>query len=104
MLRYDWKKLFDPNAQRFPALADQINGMQHRQLPDGWDKNRPTFPTDAKGVATRDSSGKVLNVLAQNVRWMVGGSADVATSDRTRLKFDGAGDSDHGSCAGRDAH
>src|SRR5204863_355396 len=90
-LRDDWKKLFDSYAQQFPELADQINGMQHRQLPDGWDKNLPTFPTDAKGVATRDSSGKVLNVLAQNVPWMVGGSADLATSDRTRLKLKAAG-------------
>jgi len=103
-LRDDWKKLFDSYAQQFPELADQINGMQHRQLPDGWDKNLPTFPTDAKGVATRDSSGKVLNVLAQNVPWMVGGSADLATSDRTRLKFEGAGDFQPGSYGGRNLH
>src|SRR5438874_5255312 len=103
-LRDDWKKLFDSYAQQFPELADQINGMQHRQLPDGWDKNLPTFPTDAKGVATRDSSGKVLNVLAQNVPWMVGGSADLATSDRTRLKFEVAGDFLHGSYGGRNLH
>src|SRR5439155_1766106 len=61
-------------------------------LPDGWDKNLPTFPS------------KVLNVLAQNVPWMVGGSADLATSDRTRLKFEGAGDFQPGSYGGRNLH
>ncbi|HEV2714209.1 MAG TPA: transketolase, partial [Terriglobales bacterium] len=103
-LRDDWKKLFDSYAQKFPELADQINKMQHRELPDGWDKNLPTFPPDAKGTATRDSSGKVLNVLAQNVPWLVGGSADLATSDRTRLKFEGAGDFQAGSYGGRNLH
>src|SRR5438094_897967 len=103
-LREEWEKSFDSYAQKFPELADQIDKMQHRQLPDGWDKNLPTFPTDAKGVATRDSSGKVLNVLAQNVPWMVGGSADLATSDRTRLKFEGAGDFQPGTYGGRNLH
>ena len=66
--------------------------MQHHELPSGWDKNLPTFPADAKGVATRESSGKVLNAVAQNIPWMIGGSADLATSNKTTLKFDGAGD------------
>ena len=66
--------------------------MQHRELPAGWDKNLPTFPADAKGVATRESSGKVLNALAQNIPWLIGGSADLATSNKTTLKFEGAGD------------
>jgi len=103
-IRDDWKKLFDAYSQGFPELADQINRMQHRELPDGWDKDLPTFPPDAKGVATRDSSGKALNVLAQNVPWLVGGSADLATSDRTRLKFEGAGDFQPGSYGGRNLH
>jgi transketolase len=103
-LRDDWKKLFDSYAQKFPELADQINKMQHRELPNGWEKNLPTFPADAKGTATRDSSGKVLNVLAQNVPWLVGGSADLATSDRTRLQFAGAGDFQAGSYGGRNLH
>src|SRR5207248_368825 len=100
----DWKKLFVSYSQKFPELADQINKMQHRELPNGWDKNLPTFPPDAKGTATRDSSGKVLNVLAQNVPWLVGGSADLATSDRTRLQFEGAGDFQAGSYGGRNLH
>ena len=74
--------------------------MQHRELPNGWDKNLPTFPADAKGMATRDSSGKVLNAIAQNVPWLIGGSADLATPTKTRLKFDGAGGFQAGSYGG----
>jgi transketolase len=78
--------------------------MQRRELPDGWDKNLPTFPADPKGVATRESSGKVLNVLAENIPWLMGGSADLATSNKTTLKFAGAGDFQAGSYAGRNLH
>jgi len=99
-----WVKLFDQYKAKYPELANQIGRMQRRELPDGWDKNLPAFPADAKGLATRDSSGKVLNVLAQNVPWLVGGSADLATSDRTRLKFDGAGDFLAGTYGGRNLH
>ncbi|HZP64264.1 MAG TPA: transketolase [Terriglobales bacterium] len=103
-LREQWTKTFEEYSQKFPDFADEINRMQHRQLPDGWDKNLPTFPADAKGVATRESSGKVLNALAENVLWLMGGSADLASSDRTRMKFDGAGDFQAGSYAGRNLH
>src|SRR5712692_3442955 len=103
-LREDWRKLFAEYTNKYPDLADQIDRMQRRDLPEGWDKNLPTFPADAKGMATRDSSGKALNVLAQNVPWLVGGSADLAGSDRTRLKFDGAGDFQAGSYGGRNLH
>jgi len=103
-LRQKWAGSFADYARQFPAEAEQIHRMQRRELPDGWDKNLPSFPADAKGVATRESAGKVLNVLAQNVPWMVGGSADLANSDRTRLRFDGAGDFQAGSYAGRNLH
>jgi len=103
-LQKKWQASFAEYTKKFPELADQINRMQHRELPDGWDKNLPTFPADAKGMATRDSGGKVLNVLAQSVPWLMGGSADLATSDRTRLKFEGAGDFQPGSYAGRNLH
>jgi len=103
-LQQKWQASFAEYSKKFPELADQINRMQHRELPDGWDKNLPIFPADAKGMATRDSSGKVLNVLAQNVPWLMGGSADLATSDRTRLKFEGAGDFQPGSYSGRNLH
>ncbi len=103
-LREEWMKLFGEYEKKFPELADQVYRMQHRELPNAWDKNLPTFPADAKGIATRESSGKVLNVLAQNIPWLVGGSADLATSNKTNLKFDGAGDFQAGSYAGRNFH
>jgi transketolase len=96
--------MFEEYAAKFPDLADQIRRMQERQLPDGWDSSLPSFPADPKGLATRDSSGKVLNAIAEKVPWMVGGSADLATSDRTRLKFDGAGDFQAGHYGGRNLH
>ena len=78
--------------------------MQHRQLPEGWDKNLPVFPADPKGIASRDSSAKVLNVIAQNVPWLIGGSADLAPSTKTHLTFEGAGDFEAGSYGGRNFH
>ncbi|HMJ20757.1 MAG TPA: transketolase [Terriglobales bacterium] len=103
-LRQKWETMFAEYGKKFPQLADQINRMQHRKLPEEWDKNLPTFPPDAKGIATRESSGKVLNIVAENMPWLVGGSADLAGSDRTRLKFDGAGDFQAGSYGGRNLH
>jgi transketolase len=103
-LREDWMKLFLEYEKKYPELADQLYRMQHRDLPDGWDKNLPTFPADPKGMGTRESSGKVLNVLAQNIPWLVGGSADLATSNKTTLKFDGAGDFQANRYAGRNLH
>jgi transketolase len=100
----NWRTLFADYGKKFPQLADQIDRMEHRKLPDGWDKNLPTFPADAKGIATRESSGKVLNSMAANIPWMVGGSADLAGSDKTRLNFDGAGDFQPGSYGGRNLH
>jgi transketolase len=101
-LRAQWKKMFTEYASRYPDLADTLNRMQRRELPDGWDKNLPAFPADAKGMATRESSGKVLNVLAQNIPWLIGGSADLATSNKTNLN--GMGDFQPGSYAGRNLH
>jgi transketolase len=102
--RAQWMKTFAEYSQKYPELAERLHRMQSRELPEGWDKNLPTFPADAKGVATRDSSGKVLNVLAQNIPWLIGGSADLATSNKTTLKFEGAGDFQAGSYAGRNLH
>ena len=103
-LRQKWSKLFDDYGKKYPELAAELNQMQRRELPKGWDKDLPSFPADAKGMATRDSSGKVLNAIAQNLPWLVGGSADLAGSDRTRLKFEGAGDFQPGSYGGRNLH
>jgi transketolase len=103
-LSAQWDELFAKYGQRFPAEADQVNRMQRRDLPEGWDKDLPNFAPDAKGVASRESSGKVLNVLAQNIPWLVGGSADLATSNKTTLKSNGAGDFEAASYGGRNFH
>jgi transketolase len=106
-VRDAWVKKFEEYKAKYPDLADQIIRIQKRELPDGWDKDLPTFPADAKGVASRDSSGKVLNVLAKNVPWVIGGSADLAPSTKTRLTFEGAGDflaEGAGNYAGRNFH
>jgi transketolase len=103
-LREQWGKLFAEYSKQYPELAEQIHHMQHRELPSGWDKNLPTFPADPKGVATRDSAGKVLNAIAQNVPWLIGGSADLATSNKTALKFEGAKDFEAGSYGGSNFH
>jgi transketolase len=87
-----WNALFAEYTKKFPEQAEQLRRMQKRQLPDGWDKNLPVFAADPKGMATRESSGKVLNALAQNIPWMVGGSADLAKSNKTNLTFEGAGE------------
>jgi transketolase len=99
-----WNDLFSKYGKQFPDLADNINRMQRRELPDGWDKNLPTFPPDPKGIATRESSGKVLNAVAKNIPWLVGGSADLATSNKTALTFEGAGDFQAGNYGGRNLH
>jgi transketolase len=99
-----WMERFDSYRAAHPDLADQLYRMQHRQLPDGWDAGIPQFPADAKGLASRDSSGKVLNAVAKNVPWLLGGAADLAPSTKTRLTFDAAGDFQADSPAGRNLH
>ncbi len=102
--RGEWIARFDAYAKKYPTEADALQRMQKRQLPEGWDKGIPVFPADAKGVAGRDASAKVLNVVAQNVPWLVGGSADLAPSTKTRLTFEGAGDFEKESYGGRNLH
>ncbi len=103
-LREAWMAKFDAYRTLFPQLADELYRMQHRQLPDAWDHDIPTFPPDPKGLATRDSSGKVLNVLAKNVPWLMGGAADLAPSTKTRLTADGFGDFEVSNRRGRNMH
>jgi transketolase len=103
-LRRQWMALYDQYRGKHPDLADHLIRMQRRELPEGWDRNLPTFPADPKGAAGRDVSGKVLNVLAQNVPWLLGGSADLAPSTKTRLTFEGAGDFAAGDPGGRNFH
>jgi transketolase len=87
-----WDALFESYREKHPDLADQIERMQRRELPEGWDADLPVFPADTKGIASRDSSGKVLNAIASRHPWLIGGAADLAPSTKTRLTFEGAGD------------
>jgi transketolase len=108
-LRDAWFKQFEDYKKKSPQLAEQLTLIQRRELPAGWDKELPTFAPDPKGLGTRESSGKVLNVVAQNVPWLIGGAADLAPSTKTRLTFEGAGDfeageSKAGSYGGRNFH
>jgi transketolase len=102
--RNAWMATFQAYKEEYPILADQLYQMQHRQLPEEWDKDLPLFPPDARGLATRDSSGQVLNILAQRTPWLLGGAADLFPSTKTRLTFSGAGDFLHVSVAGRNLH
>jgi transketolase len=102
--RQRWEALFASYRQQFPELATEIDQMQRRELPTGWDRNLPSFPPDHKGIAGRDASGQVLNVLAQNIPWLLGGSADLGPSNKTTLKFAGAGDFDAATPGGRNLH
>ena len=103
-LREAWITKFGEYSREFPELANQLFKMQHRRLPDEWDRDIPFFPPDAKGLAGRDASGKVQNVIAQRVPWLIGGAADLAPSTKTRLTFEGAGDFGPGNYAGRNFH
>jgi len=102
--REQWAQLFETYRKRFADLAAEINQMQRRELPAGWDRNLPTFPADAKGLAGRDASGKVLNVLAQTIPWLLGGSADLGPSNRTTLTFESAGHFQSTNLGGRNLH
>jgi transketolase len=103
-LRDAWFARVGEYRKRYPELAEQLYRMQHRQLPAGWDKDLPTFTADAKGMATRDASGVVLNAIGKHVPWLLGGSADLGPSCKTRLTFDGAGDFQADSPGGRNLH
>jgi transketolase len=99
-----WFALYNRYQATHPELAEQLLKMQRRELPTGWDKNLPVFPSDPKGLASRESSGQVLNVIAKNVPWLIGGAADLFPSTKTRLTFEGAGDFDEENRLGRNFH
>jgi transketolase len=99
-----WLTQLESYRTKYPDLADQIERMQRRELPAGWDAELPVFTADAKGLATRDSSGKVLNAIASHHPWLIGGSADLAPSTKTRLTFEGAGDQEADTPGGRNLH
>ena len=99
-----WEAAFETYRAAYPDLAREIEQMQRRTLPDGWEKALPEFKPDSKGLATRDSSGQVLNAIASSVPWVIGGSADLTPSTKTRLSFEGAGDFQPDQTGGRNLH
>ncbi len=103
-LRTTWEASFQTYKREFPQLAEQIELMQCRELPDGWDRDLPVFPPDQKGMGGRDAGSKALTVLAKSIPWLMGGSADLAPSTKTRLDFEGAGDFQAGQYGGRNLH
>ena len=103
-LRSAWMARFADYQAKYPELAGHLYQMQHRQLPDGWDRKVPVFPPDAKGLAGREVSGIVLNALAAAIPWFFGGAADLAPSTKTRLTFEGAGDLTGSNPSGRNIH
>ena len=102
--RRTWLQLFDAYRAKYPDLALEIDLLERRELPARWDRNLPVFPADPKGVAGREASGKVLNVLAQNIPWFLGGSADLGPSNKTTLTFPGAGDFQADNPGGKNLH
>ena len=103
-LREAWTTLLESYREKHPDLADQLEQMQRRELPKGWDAGLPVFAADPKGVASRDSSGKVLNAIASRHPWLIGGSADLSPSTKTRLTFEAAGDQEASTPGGRNLH
>jgi transketolase len=101
-LRGDWEALLARYRQAEPALAKELDLMRAGQLPGGWDQDIPAFPADAKGMASREASGKVINAIAPKLPWLVGGSADLTGSNKTRI--DGAEDVQPGRYGGRNLH
>ena len=95
---------FDGYRAKYPDLGRPVERMQKRELPDGWDADLPSFPADAKGLASRDSSAKVLNAIAPHYPWLIGGAADLAPSTKTHLTFEAAGDFEAGNYGGRNLH
>src|SRR6266446_5763967 len=102
--RRQWTERFAAYRAQYPNCATEIALMQRRELPAGWDHNLPVFPADPKGIAGRDASGQVLNVLAQNIPWFLGGSADLGPSNKTTLTYEGAGDFEADNPTGKNLH
>ncbi len=103
-LHDDWRGSFVSYQKKYPELADRLDRMSQRELPAGWDAELPAFDADAKGLATRDSSGKVLNAIAAHYPWLMGGAADLSPSTKTDLKFEGAGNLEAATPGGRNMH
>ncbi len=103
-LRHEWEARLGEYGRQFPDLAHELDLLQRRELPKGWDAGLPEYPADAKGIAGRKASGEVLNAIARNVPWLMGGSADLSPSTLTRLVDDDAGDFLADQRGGRNLH
>jgi transketolase len=103
-LQAPWAKLREGYADAFPDLAKQLDAILAGEPPEGWDSALPVFEPDAKGVATRDSSGKALNAVAKHYPWMIGGAADLSPSTKTNLTFEGAAAFEAGKYGGVNLH
>ncbi len=103
-LRKEWGRLQVSFHREYETLADGIDQMQHRELPDGWDNDIPSFDADPKGLATRKSSNKVLNAIAPRVPWLVSGSADLTGSASSSLDVEDAGTFSPEDRGGRELH
>ena len=101
-LEYDWKMKFEAYSRLYPAQGIELQRRLRGELPEGWESALPTFPVDAKGMATRAASGKVINALAAKIPELIGGSADLAPSNNT--KIDGSPAFQKDSYAGRNFH
>jgi transketolase len=99
-----WMLRFEALKAEAPELAAQIDAMQRRELPDGWDAAIPSFDPDEKGMATRKASNQVENAVAKNLPWLLAGSADLTDSTSVRLSVDGATDLEPGQYGGRQLH
>jgi transketolase len=84
-LEQEWQQKFEAYSRTYPDLAKQLHRIQNRELPEGWDQVLPAFPADEKGLATRQSNGKVLNAIAGKIPWLIGGSADLMPSTKTKI-------------------
>jgi len=103
-LNAEWEALFKTYTETHADQAEQLARLLKGELPTGWDKDLPSFPADAKGVATRESSAKAINALAKHYPWMIGGAADLSPSTKTNMTFDGAGSFEAETYGGRNLH
>ena len=102
--RREWEAMLAKYRHAYPAEASELDLIVGGGIPEGWDKDIPSFPTDAKGLATRDSAGKALNAIAKNFPTLIGGAADLSPSTKTNLTFEGAGAFEPNDYGGRNMH